>query len=184
MRIILNVIEKSIFCDIFSKNQILHNISNIFFFTFVVIFITFAVCLLFGLFISSKNLFFALYLEKDKFVSWDTHQLGLYKIFLVFYPKISRSRSSSPMSKPQIPKSQIQRGKEEFGLWAVPKILSATINELWIFLKNPFPIKHYWETQITLIRGTPPFTLTWGDSLLRGTWVLHCSKACPYWPQD
>ena len=35
------------------------------------------------------------------------------------------SPSPSLKSKPQIPKSQNQRGKEEFGLWAVSKILWA-----------------------------------------------------------
>ena len=38
----------------------------------------------------------------------------------------SPSPSPSPKSKPQIPKSQIQRGEGEFGLWAVSKILLAT----------------------------------------------------------
>ena len=32
-------------------------------------------------------------------------------------------RVQSPKSKPQIPKSQIQWGKGDFGLWAVSKIL-------------------------------------------------------------
>ena len=36
----------------------------------------------------------------------------------------SPSPSPSPKSKPQIPKSQIKRGKGEFGLWAVSRILA------------------------------------------------------------
>ena len=53
--------------------------------------------------------------------------------------------TDKPKSKPQIPKSQMQKGKGEFGSWAVTKIL---------FMAGPSPhYTHHNHTQTTIFRG-------------------------------